>query len=157
MTGSLLTLHKLPLAVSFNNVRTWLLIIASIVLLGVVYMGQASQAAMTGRRVHDKQDKLARIMQENVQLQADIAALLAPDRIEKRARALGLRLATPDQVKYMVVKDYPVEPSRPELSASAGPESVAAGQPDASAWWSDLLKRVGLYVGPRSAEATSSP
>jgi cell division protein FtsL len=157
MEGPLPQLQRLRRSLSFTSVRTWLLLVATLVLLGSVYMGQASQAAMTGHRVLDKQDKLTRLTQENIQLQADIAALLAPDRIEKRAQALGFHLASPDQIKYVVVKDYPVQTANADLPASRPTASTATGRLDLSAWWNDLLVRTGLNTGPHAAEATTNP
>lgn len=142
---------KKDLPFSFTTARTWLLFIVTIVLVGVIYMGQASQAALTGQRVYDKQEKLARIRQENAQLQAEISVLLAPDRMEKRARALGFHLASPDQVKYLTVKDYPVEPVKPTFSASAPVRTDDAF--DVAAWWNAMLVRLGLSASPRAAEA----
>ena len=136
---------------SFDNARTWLLFIAVIVLLGVIYMGQASQAALTGQRVNDKQEKLARIHQENAQLQAEIAVLLAPDRMEKRAKALGFHLASADQIKYLAVKDYPLQPTKPALQSA--PPAASASVFDIVAWWNSLLARLGLSTSPRAAEA----
>lgn len=137
----------------FDNVRTWLLVILTVVLVGAVYMGQTRQAAITGQRVHDKQDQLERIMQENAQLEADIAALMAPSRIEARARAMGLHLAGPDQIKYLTIKNYPSEPAKPGLATRTSPATTASFS-DLVSWWNDLLARVGLQ-NPHTAEATS--
>ncbi len=136
--------------ISFGNMRTWLLLVAVLLLVGVVYLGQASQAALTGRRIQDKQAQLDRVNREIVQLRTDIAALSAPDRIEARARALGLHPPRPDQIKYLVVTNYPVEP--PVLATAPSLTS----NPSANSWWDELLNRLGL-TGTRSAEATTGP
>lgn len=128
--------------------------IATIVLLGVIYMGQVSQAAIIGQRVHDKQDRLERLHQENVQLEADIAALISPDKIEARAKALGLRIAKPDQIKYVVLKDYPAE----LVQATPAPISISTATVSKSgiaAWWAALLARLGLDGSAHAAEATT--
>lgn len=139
----------------FDNVRTWLLVILTVVLVGAVYMGQTRQAAITGQRVHDKQDQLERIMQENAQLEADIAVLMAPSRIEARARAMGLHLAGPDQIKYLTIKNYPAEPAKPGLAIRTSPApATTVSFSDRVSWWNDLLARVGLQ-NPHTAEATS--
>ena len=153
MTESMPRIDNLRRSFSFDNARTWLLFIAVIVLLGVIYMGQASQAALTGQRVNDKQEKLARIQQENAQLQAEIAVLLAPDRMEKRAKSLGFHLASADQIKYLAVKDYPLQPTQSALTQSAPPASASASAFDIVAWWNSLLARLGLSTSPRAAEA----
>jgi cell division protein FtsL len=151
-------IHRLEIirqALSFSSARTWSLLVATIVLFGAVYMGQSSQAAMTGQRVLEKQDKLTRLEQENVQMQADIAVMLSPDRIEKRARAIGLHLANPDQIKYIGIRDFPVD-SKPALATTAPAPTPASGL-DVTAWWSDLQARLGVGPGPRAVEATTRP
>ncbi len=152
MSASLTQPHQAQPGIRFDNVRSWLLVITTVILVGAVYMGQTRQAAITGQRVHDKQDRLERLMQENAQLEADIAALMAPSRIEARAKALGLHLAGPDQIKYVTIKNYPVEPARPV--ASQPPVVAAEPSIDFFSWWNNLLDRVGLST-PHSAEATS--
>lgn len=144
-------------SLTFDNARAWSLLIATVVLLGVVYMGQASQAAITGQRINDKQEKLDRILRENAQLEADIAALTTPGRVEARARALGLQPANSDQIKYLAVKDYPAEPVNPPLAnrEQRGPQS--SGGFNLAVWWTDVLSRVGLNGGSHAAEATTNP
>ncbi len=138
----------------FDTVRTWLLVILTVILVGAVYMGQTRQAAITGQRVHDKQDQLERIMQENAQLEADIAVLMAPSRIEARARAMGLHLAGPDQIKYLTIKNYPAEPKPGSATGQSTALATTAPSSDLVSWWNDLLARVGLQ-NPHTAEATS--
>lgn len=132
-------------SISLDNVRTWLLLIAILLLVGVIYLGQASQAAITGRRIQDKQEKLDRVNREIVQLRTEIATWSAPERIEARARALGLHPPRPDQIKYLVVTDYPVEPP---VLATAPPV------PRTLNWLDTLLSRLGL-TSASSAEATT--
>lgn len=94
-------------------------------------------------------------MQENAQLEADIAVLMAPSRIEARARAMGLHLAGPDQIKYLTIKNYPAEPAKPGLATRTSPApATTASFSDLVSWWNDLLARVGLQ-NPHTAEATS--
>jgi hypothetical protein len=64
---------------SHNNTRIWLAVIAAAVLVGVLYMGHASETVIIGERVHSKQERLLRITQENAQMEADLASLMAPD------------------------------------------------------------------------------
>ena len=138
----------------FDNIRSWLLVILTVILVGAVYMEQTRQAAITGQRIHDKLDQLERISQENAQLEADIAALMAPSRIEARARALGLHLAGSDQIKYLTVKNYPTESAKPGLTTGQLPAGAkTASSSDLVSWWNDLLARAG-WQNPHTAEAT---
>ncbi len=139
---------------SYNNARAWLLLIAFIALVGSVYLGQGSQAAVIGQRVHDKQDRLEWTLRENDQLRTEITVLSAPDRIEARAKQLGLRPVTSAQVNYAPLRDYPAQPTTPTSIASGRPSRAATDSGlDFSALWNGLLSRFGLTDS--RAEATS--
>lgn len=140
---------------SLEYARTWLLLIASIALLGVIYLGQASQAALTGQRVHDLQEELDRARRENAQLGSEIAALTTPGKIDARARSLGLRPATITQTRFLIIKNYPSEPTKLAPAAKEQHwDPTAARSFDFAAEWSELLARVGWTASPRAAEAT---
>ncbi len=147
-----MTLSRLshPNSISFGSLRLWLLIIAVLLLVGVIYLGQSSQAALTGRRIQDKQEKLDRINREILRLRTEIATLSAPDRIDARGRALGFHPARPDQITYLVVTGYPTGPA---VLATA---PAIPSTPDEN-WLDALLSRLGLNAGSRSAEATTGP
>lgn len=148
-------LHR-PLGL--DSVRTWLLAIAVVLLLGTVYVGQSSQAVMTGQRVNDKQEKLDRILRENAQLEADIATLLAPNRVEARARTMGLHLPNPEQIRYLPLKDYPDESAQATKSGQGRTiASPASNMFDLAAWWTKFMANLGLAPGSHSAEATTTP
>lgn len=144
---------------SFENVRTWVLLTSIIVLLGGIYLGLGSQAAIIGKRVLALQQQLERLGRENAQLEFEIAQLTTPERILSRAPILRLRPAKPEQIKYIVVKDYPIEPPK----AASMPKAQSAAVSTASrpfnllAWLNDLLARVGLVPSPRAVEATTNP
>ncbi len=158
MTASITRIETLRRSLSFDNARALALLIATVVLLGVVYMGQASQAALTGQRIKDKQDRLERILRENAQLEADVAALMTPSRIEARARALGLHPPTSDQMKYLTINNYPTENPNPVLAKQTEPVAPpSSGASNVAAWWTGVLARIGLRSGSRAAEATTNP
>ncbi len=142
-------------ALSFDNVRFWLLLNGFILLVGVIYLGQGSQAAITGQRVHDKQEKLAWLIWETQQLDAEITAASAPDRIEARAAKLGFHPATQSQVKYVTVKDYLVEPAQPPPAIDDSAPAVSAGPFNLIAWLNTVGERLGWRNGPGAAEATT--
>ncbi len=148
-------ISNLRIAFSFDNARTWLLLIAFIALVGSVYLGQGSQAAVTGQRVHDKQERLEWTMRENDQLRTEITMLSAPDRIEARARQLGFHPVAAAQVNFAPVRDYPAAPTPAASMAAARPLIPSADRAfDFSLWWNGLLSRFGL-TGSHAAEATS--
>ncbi|MDE3088394.1 MAG: septum formation initiator family protein [Chloroflexota bacterium] len=135
-----------------STLRTLLLLVGLVALLGFVYLGQNGQATMTGRRAQDLKAQLERIERENAQTEVEIAQLTQPSRIAERARALGFRPATISQIIFIVVKNYPVEqkPAAPAMASSSTSSSF-----DLGALWNDLLARGGLSPTARTVEATS--
>lgn len=147
-------LPNFKMSFAFGNARTWLLMIAFIALVGSIYLGQGSQAAVIGQRVHDKQDRLEWTLRENDQLRTEITALSAPDRIEARAKQLGFHPAASNQVNFAPVKDYPVQPAPSALTAGGRPALTSGtGALDFGALLNGLLSRFGLTNS--RAEATS--
>ncbi len=148
-------LSNLKIALSFDNARTWALLIAFIALVGSVYLGQGSQAAVIGQRVHDKQQRLEWVQRENDQLRTEITVLSAPDRIEARAKQLGFHPVDSAKVNFAPVRDYPVASTGgTAMSAVRTMIASADGGFDFSTWWNGLLSRFGL-TGSHAAEATS--
>ncbi len=138
---------------SFNGVRLGGIVLLVIVLFGVAYLGQASQATLTGQRVHDLQDKLDRIERQNAQLEYEIATELAPEKIQARAKAMGLRPATSAQARFMTVTDYP----NPTPTVIA-PERADAGESTSSFDLSAIWKRLtGGALQSNSRPEMSSP
>jgi cell division protein FtsL len=146
-------LANVKIAFSFSNARTWLLLIVSIALVGSIYLGQGSQAAVIGQRVHDKQDRLEWTLRENDQLRTEITALSAPDRVEARAKQLGFHPVSFAQVNYAPVKDYATQPTPATFGVGRPPLPSTDRGFDVSASLNELLSRFGL-TGSR-AEATS--
>lgn len=147
-------ISNLKISFSFDNARTWLLLIAFVALVGSIYLGQGSQAAVIGQRVHDKQDRLEWTLRENDQLRTEITVLSAPDRTEARAKQLGFHPATSAQVSFAPVKDYPSQPTPPVSLAVGRPALTSTDRGfDFSAAWNDLVSRFGLTSS--RAEATS--
>ncbi len=129
--------------------------IAFITLVGSVYLGQGSQAAVTGQRVHDKQERLEWTLRENDQLRLEITVLTAPDRVEARARQLGFHPASTAQVKFAPIKDYARDPLPAAPVGAIRPALTAADETfNFPIWWNGLLARFGL-TGAQAAEATS--
>ncbi len=138
--------------VSFSNVRTVIVLLGFLVLVGLIYVGQSTQATLNGQRVQDLQVQLDRLNRENAQLEYDIAAMTTPAKMAERARALGLRPATPTQMVFITVKNYPVTAKvTPPIKTNATPSSDSP----LVIFWNELLARLGLAPSPRTVEATS--
>ncbi len=138
--------------VSFSNVRTVIVLLILLVLIGFIYVGQSTQATLNGQRVQDLQTQLDRLNRENAQLEYDIAAMTTPAKMAERARALGLRPATPTQMVFITVKNYPVT-AKVTLPIKTG-ATPSADSPLVNLW-NELLARLGLAPSPRTVEATS--
>ncbi len=145
---------NLKITLSFDSARTWLLLIAFIALVGGIYLGQGSHAAVTGQRVHDKQQRLEWTLRENDQLRAEITLMSAPDRVEARARQLGFHPVASAQINYAPVKDYAAAPTSVVPMVATRPLLASDSGFDLSKWWSGLVSRLGL-TGSHAAEATS--
>lgn len=141
--------RQLANAVSFGTVRTLILMLALLALLGIVYMAQSSQATLTGQRVQELREQLVRLDREIDQLEYEIAVQSAPSKIAERARALGLHPPTLAQTTFVQVKNYPV----------ASPPPVASSPPTTNAsfietLWQQLLARLGIPLDVPPVQAS---
>lgn len=131
---------------TFGMMRVALLALGVFILVAMVYLAQASNAALIARDLRVKQLKIMEVERENAQLRYEIAALASPSAIEQRARKLGLGPA-----KRVVYADMPwIQPSPNELMPAFLPQggTVTAPQtfdanPDTA---QELLKLFGLDV-----------
>ena len=87
----------------------WGVILVLAALLGTVYVSQASRIASVGRQVQILQNELTELKRQNNDLERDIAAAQALDRLQAEAVRLGFVEADPDDIEYIIVPDYPVE------------------------------------------------
>src|SRR5215831_16971583 len=74
----------------FGSARILLFAVCVFILFGLIYLAQASNAALVARDLRVKQLKIEEVERENAQLRYEIAALASPSAIEERARKLGL-------------------------------------------------------------------
>lgn len=141
--------RQLVNAVSFGTVRTLILMLALLALLGIVYMAQSSQATLTGQRVQELREQLVRLDREIDQLEYEIAVQSAPSKIAERARARGLRPPTLAQTTFVQVKDYPVTSPPPVASSpSTTNESFIV------ILWQQLLTRLGIPLDVPPVQAS---
>jgi hypothetical protein len=110
------------------------LVLVAVPLLGHVWL--ESEAAQRGYRLRELRTEVAELRRERDQLRYRVAALRAPDRLEREAHALGLR-----------------PPATGQLAAVAVPPGTLAAAPQAAApWW----RRFGDLLGQRPASAEES-
>ena len=130
---------------SFGTLRLALVAISAFILVALVYLAQASNAAVIARELRVKQLKIQEVERENAQLRYEIATLASPSAIEQRARKLGLGPA-----KKVVYAEMPwIQPPPNELMPAFLPDASFPGVPqtfqtDESTVVEQLLSVLGL-------------
>ncbi|MCG3140332.1 MAG: Cell division protein FtsL [Anaerolineae bacterium] len=130
---------------SFGTLRLALVAIIAFILVALVYLAQASNAALIARELRVKQMKIQEVERENAQLRYEIAALASPSAIEQRARKLGLGPA-----KKVVYAEMPwIQPPPNELMPAFLPDGNFQAVPqtfetDSSTVLEQLLSVLGL-------------
>lgn len=130
---------------SFGTLRLALVAIIAFILVALVYLAQASNAALIARELRVKQMKIQEVERENAQLRYEIAALASPSAIEQRARKLGLGPA-----KRVVYAEMPwIQPPPNELMPAFLPDGNFQAVPqtfetDSSTVLEQLLAALGL-------------
>jgi hypothetical protein len=103
---------------------SWGVLLTLAALVGAIYLHQTSRIAESGRRVQILQNDLDETKQENIELERDIAEAQSLDRLQEDALELGFTRASPDDVEYVVIPNYPDAPpavSTPEGSLQSEP------------------------------------
>ena len=130
---------------SFGTLRLALVAIIAFILVALVYLAQASNAALIARDLRVKQLKIQEVERENAQLRYEIAALASPSAIEQRARKMGLGPA-----KKVVYAEMPwIQPPPNELMPAFLPDGNFSTVPqtfqtDESTVLEQLLSVLGL-------------
>ncbi|MDA0244901.1 MAG: hypothetical protein OT477_15910 [Chloroflexi bacterium] len=99
----------------------WAVILVLVTLIATIYLIQASYIAETGRRVQILQFDLADYKRQNSVLERQIAESQSLNRLETAARQLGFVLATPEEIEYIIVPDYPAHTESLALLPTAVP------------------------------------
>lgn len=86
----------------------WLsILILSTLVVGGLYLAVASRAGNAGRDLQAYEAAKTDLVRENDRLRAQLADLRNMDRMAARALTLGFVPATPEQVHYVAVENYP--------------------------------------------------
>ncbi len=93
------------------------------IIIGALYLAQATTTATTGREMEDMAAYRDRLVRENEQIRAEIAQMRSIPRLITRAQQLGFVFADRDQMEYLVVEGY--MPELPESVAPLQQEEVA--------------------------------
>jgi cell division protein FtsL len=86
---------------------SWGVLLALAFLLGAIYLFQTSQIARVGRRVQVEQNRLDEAKQVNARLEQEIAEAQSLERLQQEAARLGFIRATPQDVEYLVIPNFP--------------------------------------------------
>jgi cell division protein FtsB len=102
-TGIAHSWSRTKLRLRMRSLRGWAFVLVVAAFVGAAQLVQASQAATLGREIEQlklRQEQLARL---NAELEAEVARLRDPRRLEQRARELGFVPASFEQVEYLTV------------------------------------------------------
>jgi len=80
--------------------------IALILIFGGLYLSQVASFATTNREIEGLIDERDRLERTNEQLRGQIASLETVPQLLERARQLGFRAATPQDIEYLVIEGY---------------------------------------------------
>lgn len=123
---------------------SWSVLLALAFLLGAIYLFQTSQIARVGRRVQELQNLLDDAKQENAMLEQQIAEAQSLERLQQEAASLGFVRATPQDVEYLVIPNYPA-PTGTELTAETS-TVLPSVQTIGEALWMVVQSSVGSLM-----------
>ena len=123
--------RRLGLLTQAQATAGWGVVLILATLLGAIYLNQASKIAAIGRRVQREQAALDLIKRENADLERMIAEAQELDRLDAEARRLGFVPATPADIDYVVIPEYPTEPVQERVNQE--PVEVTLDRPE-SMW-----------------------
>lgn len=142
--------RRLGLLTQAQAATGWAVILILGALLGVIYLNQASKIAAIGRHVQRVQADLDEVKRTNAELERQIAEAQALDRLEAEARRLGFIPAAPGDIEYIVIPNYPTEPTV-ERAEPTGP--LVQPEPPASMWEAIVLAVRDLGIDLTRGEA----
>ena len=119
----------------------------------LVYLSQAAQDATTGRQLEVLLAERNDLEQRNESLRSEIASLRSVPRLQQRAQDLGFRLASAEDIDFVIVEQYDprqtaVAPGNYSRAATPGPvyDETLAG------WVRQQLDSFSQSLADREAE-----
>ncbi len=104
------TFRQAPWRTQTQATSLVLAVVIMVVVIGALYLAQASRTATVGRRLQALEAQRRTLEQQNAQLRAEIAALRSVPRLTAEAERLGYHAARPDEVEYLFIKGAPPQP-----------------------------------------------
>lgn len=114
-----------------QTVLGWSVILALAGLLGAIYLFQTSQIATVGRDVQFDQIELNSLKQQNAELQRDVTEAQSLERLRQEAARLGFVQASPEDIEYMIIPDYPTRIGELQPQEIEGPVEMAGSMREA--------------------------
>lgn len=111
-----------------------LCILAAFALLGWIYLSQASNVAMTSRRVQDLEEQKSQLQEQNLELMVQIAEYESVSRLAERAEALGFVRLSLDEVEFLAVVEPRDETAM--LAATSSPQT----------WWAQVAAQFTTWA-----------
>lgn len=138
--------RRLGLLTEAQAAAGWGVIVVLAALLGAIYLNQASKIAAIGRRVQIEQLELDEVKRVNAELERQIAESQALERLDAEARRLGFVPATPADIDYVVIPNFPIEevPAEALITDEMTGESAAAQTPVRSPVPDTMLEAITL-------------
>lgn len=140
------TLQQAPWRAQTQTTSLVLAVVVMVVVIGALYLAQASRTAGTGRRLQALEAERQRLEQENAQLRAEIAAQRSVPRLISEAQALGYHLATSPEVEYLTIEDIPPAPAPTATPLPAAEEIVPRYDESLEGWLADQLVNVRTQI-----------
>lgn len=81
-------------------------LLLAVIVGALVYLSQAALDATTGRQLEALIAERNILEQRNESLRSEIASLRSVPRLQQRAEELGFRLASPEDIDYVIVEQY---------------------------------------------------
>lgn len=90
--------------------RQWisntLLGVVALAMVAALYLNVTSRTAIAGREIQDMMTSISATQQINSDLQTQLALLTSSSVLESRARELGFRPVSADELEYLMVPGY---------------------------------------------------
>jgi len=123
--------------------------------VGGFYLAVAARAATAGRDLQRLEARKTELLQNNDELEAQLANLRSINRLAARAVALGFQPATIDQLEYLRVTSYPQDVHlKPPPRAAVAPPPPSTEQALVD-WFKQTAPAVAAGLSTQLARLTS--
>ncbi len=135
------------------------LVMVVAVIIGALYLAQATTTATTGEELQQLQSTRDYLQRANEDTAAQIASQRNISVLRGRAQALGFTPVTADKLQYLVVAGY--APVRATPTPVATPEIVYVYDETFGGWvqqqWNSLTRQFETWSGSIQATPTPTP